>query len=76
MTTMFPSQATGDSIPMPQQGHIRNDVLRVEQHLTRIKKQYGEDSAEYQNALRQFARLWSVLTMTRGREEFYEDVVS
>jgi hypothetical protein len=59
---------------MPEQRVIRNDIFQAERNLVRVEAEFGKSSAEYQNALRRFARLWSILRMTHSQESFLHEI--
>jgi hypothetical protein len=59
---------------MPEQRVIRNDIFQAERHLVRAEAEFGKSSAEYQDALRRFARLWSILRMTHSKEAFLSEI--
>lgn len=59
----------------PQQRVLRNDVLQAERGLLQVEAQHGKDSPEYRQALTRMARLWSVLKLTRGQDEFLQDLL-
>lgn len=57
-----------------QQRALRNDVCEAEKTLDNIACEQGKASPEYRHALKRFVRLWSVLRMTRRKDEFFQDV--
>jgi hypothetical protein len=57
-----------------EQRVLRNDVYQAERHLANTAATHGKTSPEYREALKRFARLWSVLRMTRSHEEFFQEV--
>lgn len=61
-------------MPKLEQRVLTYDVQQAEKHLARIAKTHEKTSAEYQNALKRFIRLWSVLRMTRSQDEFFHEV--
>jgi hypothetical protein len=61
-------------MPKIEQRVLRNDVYQAEKNLSKTAATYGKTSPEYQDALKRFARLWSVLRMTRSHEEFFNEV--
>jgi hypothetical protein len=57
-----------------EQRVLRNDVQLAEKQLSSIATKHGKTSPEYREALKRFARLWSVLKMTRSQEEFLTEL--
>lgn len=57
-----------------QQRSLRNDVCQAEKTLDNIASDQGRTSPEYRDALQRFVRLWSVLRMTRSKDEFFREV--
>ena len=60
---------------IPQQKTLRHDVLHTQQKLATLEQIHGKHSTEYQDALKHFSRMWSLLKMTRAREDFLQDLV-
>lgn len=63
-------------MPKLEQRTLKNDVYQAEKDLRSIASEQGRSTPAYQNALRRFARLWSVLKMTRSHSEFFREVSS
>jgi uncharacterized protein (DUF1786 family) len=57
-----------------EQRVLRNDVQLAEKRLSQVAARHGKSSPEYREALQRFARLWSVLKMTRSQEEFLTEL--
>jgi hypothetical protein len=57
-----------------EQRVLRHDVQMAEKSVAQTAVAYGKNSKEYQEALKRFARLWSVLKMTRSHDEFITEV--
>ncbi len=55
---------------------IRNDIFKTQQSLAQLEAKHGKASPEYQQALKNFARLWSVLKLTHQQNEFLEEIIS
>lgn len=63
-------------MPKLEQRTLKRDLSQAERTLLSIATEQGKTSPEYRNALKRFARLWAVLRMTRGKEEFFREVSS
>jgi DNA-nicking Smr family endonuclease len=61
-------------MPKLEQRVLKHDVIQAEKQLTKLAITHGKTSPEYQNALKRFIRLWSVLRMTRSQDEFFHEV--
>lgn len=63
-------------MPLPSIDTLKNNVLHAEQEATEARLAFGEDSAEYRQALKQFAVSWFVLKKTREPEEFLAEITA
>lgn len=61
-------------MPKLQQSTLRNDIHQAERTLDNIASEQGKGSAAYRNALQHLVRLWSMLKMTRRKDEFFREV--
>ncbi|MEB3286844.1 MAG: hypothetical protein VKJ04_05020 [Vampirovibrionales bacterium] len=57
-------------MPTPDFEVLQEDIAQAEQRLDEVEKIYGRQSAEYQQALTRFSRLWYLFKMTRRPDEF------
>jgi hypothetical protein len=57
-----------------QQQLLQSEILTAAQILPELREQHGRTSDDYQASLRRVARLWSLMKMTRSREEFMAEV--
>jgi pterin-4a-carbinolamine dehydratase len=54
---------------------LQGQMTEAQQEVTRCESHYGKQSLEYKRALKEFARAWFVLRMSREKSEFIRDLI-
>jgi hypothetical protein len=53
---------------------LRSEILTAARILPELREQHGRSSDHYQASLKRVVQLWSLMKMTRRREEFLAEV--
>lgn len=61
-------------MPKLEQRVLKNDIFKADRALLAIEREHGKASPQYREALTRFVRLWSVLKLSRHRDEFFSEV--
>jgi len=55
---------------------LANQAIAAELRLTHFASQFDKESPEYQDSLRDFAKVWFLLKQNRQEAEFHRDVLA